>query len=293
MKQYLNTVREVLAHGTRKENRTGVDTLSTFNINYEIDLREGFPLLTTKKISWKNIVVENLWFLSGDTHIGLLKKHGCRFWDPWADDEGRVPSAYGNFWRHFPVHDEHGRAAHNDQVAWVLSQLRGNPMSRRMVVSAWAPGNAHRSALPPCHAFWVVNVQNDANGEPMVCLHLTQRSCDVALGVPYNIAGYAFLLSLLAHLAGMRPGILAHTLVDAHVYTAKADGSMAEYDHVPGLKTQLEREPRALPRLAIDPSIRELEDIRGLLDADTDTLLEKFRLDDYHPHPFIDFKVAV
>lgn len=293
MKQYLDTVREVLEHGTRKENRTGVDTLSTFNINYEIDLAEGFPLLTTKKISWKNIVVENLWFLSGDTHIGLLKKHNCKFWDPWADEDGRVPSAYGNFWRHYPVHDAEGRAAYNDQIAWVLQQLRTNPMSRRMVVSAWAPGNAHTSELPPCHAFWVVNVQMDTNGEPRVCLHLTQRSCDVALGVPYNIAGYAFLLCLFAHLSGMKPGLLAHTLVDAHVYTAKADGSMADYDHVPGLRTQLEREPRPLPRLTIDDSIRELDDIRKLLDADTDTLLEKFRLDGYDPHPFIDFKVAV
>lgn len=293
MKQYLDTVREVLEHGTRKENRTGIDTLSTFNINYEIDLDEGFPLLTTKEISWKNIVVENLWFLSGDTHIGLLEKHGCKFWDPWADADGRVPSAYGNFWRHFPVHDADGHAAYNDQVAWVLSQLRDNPMSRRMVVSAWAPGNAQNSKLPPCHAFWVVNVQLDRRGEPRVCLHLTQRSCDVALGVPYNIAGYAFLLSLLAHLSDMRPGIFAHTLIDAHVYTAKADGTGSEYDHVPGLDEQLTRTPRALPRLTIDPSIRELDDIHGLLEADTDTLLERFRLDGYDPHPAIPFKVAV
>ncbi|KAA3634164.1 MAG: thymidylate synthase [Proteobacteria bacterium] len=293
MKQYLDTVREVLERGTRKENRTGVDTISTFNVNYEIDLDEGFPLLTTKEISWKNIVVENLWFLSGDNHIGLLKKHGCKFWDPWADADGRVPSAYGNFWRHFPVHDPNGRATYNDQVAWVLSQLRDNPMSRRMVVSAWAPGNAQSSQLPPCHAFWVVNVQHDDSGEPRVCLHLTQRSCDVALGVPYNIAGYAFLLSLLSHLSGMRPWLFAHSLVDAHVYTAKADGSMAEYDHLPGLRQQLRRKPGPLPRLTIDPSIRDLDDIRGLLEADTDTLLEKFRLDDYRPHPAIGFKVAV
>jgi thymidylate synthase len=293
LKQYLDTVREVLEKGTRKENRTGVDTLSTFNINYEIDLDEGFPLLTTKEISWKNIVVENLWFLSGDTHIGLLKRHDCKFWDPWADEDGRVPSAYGNFWRHFPVHDALGRADFNDQVAWVLSELRNNPMSRRMVVSAWAPGNAQTSKLPPCHAFWVVNVQMGKDGEPRVCLHLTQRSCDVALGVPYNIAGYAFLLSLLAHLSGMRPGILAHTLIDAHIYTAKADGSMAEYDHVPGLIEQLERQPGSLPTLTIDPGIRELDDLRALLDADTDTLLNMFRLRNYEPHPAINFKVAV
>jgi thymidylate synthase len=293
LKQYLDTVREVLESGTRKENRTGVDTLSTFNINYEIDLADGFPLLTTKEISWKNIVVENLWFLSGDTDIGLLRKHGCRFWDPWADDDGRVPSAYGNFWRHFPVHDADGRAAFNDQVAWVVQQLRENPMSRRMVVSAWAPGNAQTSALPPCHAFWVVNVQLDADGEPRVCLHLTQRSCDVALGVPYNIAGYSLLLSLFAHLSGMRPGIFAHTLVDAHVYTAKPDGSMAEYDHVPGLREQLTRTPGPLPRLTIDPAIRELDDILPLLRADTDAMLEAFRLDHYAPWPALQFKVAV
>src|SRR5262245_64470218 len=135
VKEYLEVVREVLSKGTRKENRTGVDTISTFNINYEIDLREGFPLLTTKEVSWKNIVVENLWFLSGDTHIHLLQKHKCKFWDPWADTNGKVPSAYGNFWRHFPVHDQEGRAAFNDQLAWVLEEMRRNPMSRRLVVS--------------------------------------------------------------------------------------------------------------------------------------------------------------
>lgn len=293
MKQYLDCVREVLSKGTRRENRTGVDTLSTFNVNYEIDLADGFPLLTTKEISWKNIVVENLWFLSGETHVGLLRKHGCRFWDPWADAEGRVPSAYGNFWRRFPVHDADGRPALNDQVAWVVEQLKSDPMSRRMVVSAWAPGNAQASALPPCHALWVANVQRDARGEPRLCLHLTQRSCDVALGVPYNIAGYALLLSLLSRFSGIRAGLLAHTLIDAHVYTAKADGSQAEYDHVPGLEEQLRRSPRALPRLTIDPALRDLDDVRALLEEDTDALLAAFRLDGYDPLPAIRFKVAV
>ncbi len=293
MKVYLDAVREVLAKGTRKPNRTGVDTLSTFNLNYEIDLREGFPLLTTKEISWKNIVVENLWFLSGDTHIGLLKKHGCKFWDPWADDAGKVPSAYGNFWRHFPVHGPGGEPSFNDQVAWVLAELRRNPMSRRLVISAWAPGNAQTSALPPCHCLFMLNVQNDADGEPLLNLHLTQRSCDVALGVPYNIAGYALLLELFARFSGLRAGVFAHTLVDAHVYTAKADGSMAEYDHVPGLLRQLERAPRALPRLAIDPSITRLDDLAPLLQADTAAVLERFVLTGYAPHPPISFKVAV
>jgi thymidylate synthase len=297
VKQYLDLVRSVLSNGTRKPNRTGVDTLSTFNENYEVDLREGFPLLTTKEISWKNIVVENLWFLSGETHIGLLKKHGCKFWDPWVDEGGRVPSAYGSFWRHFPVHEPlpgaEPRAAYSDQVAWVVEELKRNPMSRRLVVSAWAPGNAQTSQLPPCHLLFMLNVQRDRGGEPILCLHLTQRSADVALGVPYNIAGYALLLELFARFAGLRAGLFAHTLVDAHIYTSKADGSMADYDHVPGLRTQLGRAPRALPRLTIDPAIRGLEDLRPLLEADTATVMKHFALTGYDPHPAIGFKVAV
>ena len=289
MKQYLDAVTETLEKGQRKANRTGVDTLSTFNINYEIDLREGFPLLTTKEISWKNIVIENLWFLSGETDIGLLKKHNCKFWDPWADDNGKVPSAYVNFWRNFPLPG----GDTNDQVRYVVEQLKTNPMSRRMVVSAWAPGNAQTSALPPCHAFWVVNCQNDENGEPYLCLHLTQRSCDIALGVPYNIAGYAFLLELFSRFSGIPAGIFGHTLIDAHIYTAKADGSMAEYDHIPGLREQLTREPRSLPRLTIDPSITSLDDMLPLLEMETDEIMAKFVLEGYDPHPAINFKVAV
>lgn len=292
MKQYLDAVHEVLTKGTRKENRTGVDTLCTFNINYEIDLRVGFPLLTTKEISWKNIVVENLWFLSGETHISLLRKHGCKFWDPWADGEGKVPSAYGNFWRHFPTH-QNGEPGFNDQIAWAVAELKRNPMSRRLLISAWAPGNAQSSALPPCHALWVLNVQMDTNGQPYLCLHLTQRSCDVALGVPYNIAGYALLLALMSRFSGIPAGIFGHTLVDAHIYTRKADGSMAEYDHVPGLREQLDRQILPLPTLTIDSSIQTLDDVRTLLDADTETLLKKFHLQGYNPHPAIKFKVAV
>ncbi|MGR3914664.1 MAG: thymidylate synthase [Gammaproteobacteria bacterium] len=289
MKQYLDTVRETLQRGARKPSRTGVDTISTFNINYEIDLADGFPLLTTKEISWKNIVMENLWFLSGRANTGFLQKHGCKFWDKWADEHGNVPSAYGNFWRNFPLPNHQT----NDQIAYVLGQLRDNPMSRRMVVSAWAPGNAQRSALPPCHAFWVVNVQNDSDGAPLLCLHLTQRSCDVALGVPYNIAGYALMTELLARFGGIRAGLFAHTLIDAHIYTAKADGSMAKYDHVPGLRRQLKRAPRKLPAIEIDESIRSLDDIAALLPLGTDEIMAKFRLRGYDPHPAIHFKVAV
>ena len=290
VKQYLDLVNEVLKRGTRKENRTGVDTISAFNINYSIDLKEGFPLLTTKEISWKNIVIENLWFLSGDLHIGLLKKHGCKFWDHWADDEGYVPSAYGNFWRKFPIH---GSDEYNDQVKYVLNTLKTNPNSRRMVISAWAPGNAQKSGLPPCHLLFIFNVQYDKDGEPRLCVHLTQRSCDVALGVPYNIAGYSFLLHLFAHLSNMKVGTFGHTLVDAHIYTKKADGSMEEYDHIPGLIEQTKRKIKSLPELVINPDIKSLEDVMDLLDKDTETIMSKFELKNYNPEPFIRFKVAV
>ncbi len=334
MRQYLDAVKTILDNGTRKENRTGVDTISTFNVNYNIDLRDGFPLLTTKKIKWKNIVVENLWFLSGEPKIDFLKKHKCKIWDAWAEEDGSVPSAYGNFWRRFPVHTSHDDEYalkggldpelvpdFNDQIAWAIDSLRKSPMSRRVVVSAWAPGNAQSSALPPCHIVMVFNVQNlpekcencgstgtsqpfdgstclVCNGKPKtrphLCLHLTQRSCDIALGVPYNIAGYAFLLELFSRFTDIPPGIFGHTLVDAHVYTSKPDGiKHADMDHVPGLREQLTREPRKLPRLSIDPSIKELDDINALLLVDTEEVMKHFVLKGYDPHPAIKFKVAV
>lgn len=288
VKAYLDLVKAVLERGTRKPNRTGVDTLSLFNFNYEIDLQGGFPLLTTKKISWKNIVVENLWFLSGRTDISLLRKHGCGFWDPWADEHGKVPSAYGYFWRNFP--SERGGI---DQIRWLAHELQNNPNSRRLMTSAWAPSNAHSSQLPPCHVFWGLNVQTSKDGLSHLNLHLTQRSADVALGVPYNIAGYSFLLCLFAHIAGLERGRMAHSIIDAHIYTSKEDGSMAEYDHVPGLNLQLQRTPRPLPTLTIDPAIKTLEDIEKLIDEDTDTLLSAFKLEGYDPYPAIPFKVAV
>lgn len=324
MRQYLSAVKEILEKGTRKESRTSVDTLSTFGVYYEIDLGEGFPLLTTKKISWKNIVIETLWFLSGDTGIDFLKRHNCKFWDAWADDDGKVPSAYGAYWRQFPVHgdriveDYYGDDVtlqdikFNDQIRWVIDELKRNPMSRRLVVSAWAPGNAQTSKLPPCHALFVLNVQNvrtcdcgNEHGcnlcigkmyEPRLCLHLTQRSCDIALGVPYNIAGYAFLLELFSRFTGIKPGIFAHTLVDAHAYTCKPDGSMAEYDHVPGLREQLKRQPRPLPRLEIDSRIDSLESVEEIIRGDMSSeaiMGEFFRLHDYDSHPAIKFRVAV
>ncbi len=330
--QYLQAARTILETGTRKPNRTGVDTISAFAIPMRFDLREGFPLLTTKKISWWNIVAENLWFLSGDPHIGFLKKHKVKFWDAWSDEDGKVPSAYGNFWRHFPVHalpDFDGPLGakaprknwFNDQIAWVLEQLCTNPMSRRMVVSAWAPGNAQTSALPPCHTMFALNVQNlrregfsYADGivskvesewtDPHLCLHLTQRSCDTFLGVPYNIAGYAFITHVLAHLAGLKVGIFSHMLVDAHLYCAKPDGSMASggthgqddnklLDHIPMITEQLTREPRQLPKLTISHKIKTLDDPKILLEAPKDEILDVFKLEGYDPHPALKGAVAV
>lgn len=288
MKAYLNLVREVLAHGTRKENRTGVDTISTFNVNYEIDLADGFPLLTTKEVSWKNVLIENMWFLRGERTIHFLRKHGCKFWDAWADENGRVPSAYGYFWRNF------GELV-DDQVEFIERELIRNPISRRLVVSAWEPENALRSNLPPCHVMWILNVQNTFDG-PRLNMHLTQRSCDVALGLPYNVAGYAFLLELFSRFSGIPAGKFAHSIVDAHIYTASRGGKNAEYDHVPGLKEQVTREPRALPRLVIDPSIRCLADVDRLIrdkSTTTEQFLQLFKIEDYNPHPQIKFKAAV
>lgn len=330
MRQYQDLVKHVLHSGTRKPNRTGVDTISTFGYYYEHDLRDGFPLLTTKKVSWKNIVVEMLWFLSGQTNISILHRHGAKFWDEWADEHGEVPSAYGNFWRHFPVHmtdeqvakldaeDPHGfypSLMFNDQIAWVLDELKRNPMSRRLVVSAWAPGNAQTSKLPPCHSIFMLNVQNEhqvAVGSGLtpeqseadyqqksfkqrLCLHLTQRSCDIALGVPYNIASYSLLLHLFSRFTGIEPGIFGHSLVDAHIYTKKADGSMAEFDHVPGLVQQITREPRPLPKLIISDEIKTLSDVEALMHESVSTaeVMKHFVLEGYDPHPKLDFKVAV
>jgi len=310
MQAYSDLVNHVIKNGTRKENRTGIDTISTFNYNYELGfgldnlykenpvgyyhLGDGFPLLTTKKISWKNIVVEMLWFLSGDTKIDILNKHKCKVWQPWADARGEVPSAYGSYWRHFPIH-RFGVLDYTDQIKYNLDTLCNYPMSRRLVVVAWEPGNAHGSKLPPCHFAFLFNVQIDQEGEQRLCLHLTQRSCDIALGVPYNIASYSLLLMLFSKMTGIKPGIFAHTLCDAHIYTKKADGSMEEYDHIPGLLDQVSRTPKQLPTLHIDNSIKELEDIENLMGSSVKTsdITNLIRLDNYKPHGKLKFKVAV
>lgn len=268
MDAYRTLCREALS-GERRTNRTGHDTLSVFGASARIDLSLGFPLLTTKRVSWKNVLVENLWFLSGAEDIGLLRAHKCAFWDPWADNAGKVPSPYGHLWRH-PV----------DQVAWAVDTLRSAPDSRRIVVTAWRPENAHTSALPPCHAQFVLSTVGGR-----LNLHLSQRSCDLALGCPYNWAGYAFLTHLFARFAGLEVGTLYHTITDAHVYVS----------HVDALEEQLARPCRLLPRLRIDPSIQTLADLEPFyaLSTPTERLLDTFRIESYYPHPAVTYEVAV
>jgi thymidylate synthase len=303
---YHAAVRQVLSDGTRKPNRTGVDTLSYFGLNYSINMLEGFPLLTTKAIQWHHIVVEMLWFLSGRTDISILHQHGIKFWDAWANADGEVPSAYGNFWRSFPVRGEIYWGANNDglgplflkesndQITWIIDEIKKNPMSRRLVVSAWEPSNAQTSKLPPCHLLFAFNVQNTVNGDQLLNLHLTQRSADMALGVPYNIASYGLLLHLIARFTGLKPGNFSHTLVDAHVYTCKSNGDQADHDHVPNLEIQLKRMPRPAPKLVLSDDIQALGDIEALIqNPDLDYILSHIRLDNYEPHDALKFKVAV
>lgn len=280
MQQYKDLVQHVLDIGTLKENRTGVDTISTFNYNYEVDLSSGqFPLLTTKKISWKNIVIENLWFLSGNSSWDFLHKHGVHFWDDWDEGNGQLPEAYGEFWRAYP---EDGCLTF-DQFKFLVDELNKNINSRRLVLTNWCPPYALTAKLPPCHLMSIFNVQYD-RGEPKLCLHMTQRSCDVALGVPYNLAGYAFLLELMSRLTHIQPGTFAHTLVDAHIYV----------NHIEGLKQQLERELGILPTLEISDRIETLTHVEELIqDATTDEIMDCFKIQNYNPDKSIKFEVAV
>ena len=246
MQAYLDLVRDVLAGGVRKSSRTGVDTLSLFAAHYQVDLAAGFPLLTTKKMHWPSVLHELLWYLSGENHIRNLRKH-TRIWDAWADEDGNLDTAYGHYWRHFPsatrASDGAWRVREVDQIRYVIDTLETDPNSRRMVVTAWEPGNAAASKLPPCHYTYAFHV---AAGR-LNC-HLTQRSGDVALGIPFNLAAYATLTQMIAQECGLGLGRFAHTIVDAHIYMAEPETDTAEYDHVAGLRRQLEREPRPLPR---------------------------------------------
>ena len=279
MKAYLDLVRLVLEQGTRKPSRTGIDTLSYFGAHYKVDLAHGFPLLTTKEVNWASMLHELLWYLSGEDHIRNLRQH-TRIWDAWADDAGNLDTAYGRYWRRFPspYRDATGQwqVREVDQIQYVIDTLRQEPSSRRLVVTAWEPGNAGSSKLPPCHYSFVFNVQD----QRLSC-HLTQRSGDVALGIPYNLACYATLTQMLAQEVGLQVGCFSHTIVAAHIYTASADGGLAEYDHVPGLREQLTRAPRALQTLVI--AKKPLAELR----------FEDFQVTGYNPHPKLKFKVAV
>ena len=279
MKEYLDLIRLVLEQGTLKHSRTGVDTISYFGAHYRVDLSKGFPLLTTKEVNWPAVLRELLWYLSGEDHIRNLRQH-TKIWDAWADENGNLETAYGRYWRRFPhaYQDKKGQwqVREVDQIQYVLDTLRKEPTSRRMVVTAWEPGNATTSKLPPCHYSFVFNVQ----GDKLSC-HLTQRSGDLALGIPFNLAAYAALTQMIAQEVGLQIGWFSHTIVDAHVYTAVPGSDMAEYDHVPGLREQLKRKPRPLPRLVIAK-----KPFDGLK-------FEDFKLEGYNPHPKIKFKVAV
>lgn len=279
MQQYLDLVKLVMENGVRKPTRTGVDTISYFGAFYRVDLSNGFPLLTTKKMQWKSLLYEVLWYLSGEDHIRNLRQH-TKIWDAWADEEGNLETAYGYYWRKFPSaqknKDGKWEVHEVDQIKYVIDQLKKNPYSRRLVVTAWEPGNATTSKLPPCHYSFAFNV---ADGK-LNC-HLTQRSGDIALGIPFNLAAYSILTQIIAQETNLDLGFFAHTIIDAHIYVADKGSKMEKYDHLKGLQEQLKREPLPLPKLKIDKKpIDELT-------------FDDFELIGYQHHDSIKFEVAV
>ncbi|PWB39988.1 MAG: thymidylate synthase [Rhodocyclales bacterium] len=264
MQQYLDLMRHVLEHGHPKSDRTGTGTLSVFGWQMRFDLAQGFPLLTTKKLHTKSIIHELLWFLQGDTNIRYLKENGVSIWDDWADANGDLGPVYGYQWRSWHAPD--GRVI--DQIAQLVDGLKRNPDSRRHIVTAWNPADIDRMKLPPCHALFQFYV---ADGR--LSCQLYQRSADIFLGVPFNIASYALLTLMLAQVCGYRPGDFVHTLGDAHLYT----------NHLDQARLQLTRTPRALPQLRINPEVRDLFAFR----------FEDFALEGYDPQPHIAAPVAV
>ena len=264
MQQYLDLMRHVLEHGHPKSDRTGTGTLSVFGWQMRFDLEAGFPLLTTKKLHTKSIIHELLWFLQGDTNIRYLKEHGVSIWDDWADANGDLGPVYGYQWRSWQAPD--GRSI--DQIAQLVDGLRKNPDSRRHIVSAWNPADIERMKLPPCHALFQFYV-----AEGKLSCQLYQRSADIFLGVPFNIASYALLTLMVAQVCGYRPGDFVHTLGDAHLYS----------NHLVQARLQLTRVPRPLPQLRINPEVRDLFAFR----------FEDFTLEGYDPHPHIAAPVAV
>jgi thymidylate synthase len=264
MKTYLDLLRHVREHGTRKADRTGTGTLSVFGAQMRFDLAKGFPLLTTKKIHLKSVVYELLWFLQGATNVRWLQEHGVTIWDEWADAQGELGPVYGYQWRSWPAPD--GR--HIDQISEVLKQIRANPDSRRLIVSAWNVADIPRMALAPCHAMFQFYV-----AEGRLSCQMYQRSADMFLGVPFNIASYALLTMMVAQATGLAPGEFVHTLGDAHLYL----------NHLEQADEQLSRTPRTLPKMKLNPEVKDLFAFR----------YEDFTLEGYDPHPAIKAPIAV
>lgn len=264
MKQYLDLLQHILDHGTDKSDRTGTGTRSVFGYQMRFDLSEGFPLVTTKKLHLKSIIYELLWFLRGETNIGYLHEHNVRIWDEWADPDGNLGPVYGAQWRHWVAPD--GRII--DQISEVLRQIRTTPDSRRMIVSAWNVGQLDQMALMPCHALFQFYV---ADGK--LSCQLYQRSADMFLGVPFNIASYALLTLMIAQVTGLKPGEFIHSLGDAHIYR----------NHFDQVRLQLTRQPRPLPVMKLNPQVTNLFDFR----------YEDFTLEGYDPYPHIKGEVSV
>ncbi len=264
MKQYLDLLGRILAEGAKKTDRTGTGTLSVFGNQMRFDLTDGFPLLTTKKLHLKSIIYELLWFLKGDTNIGFLKQHGVSIWDEWADENGDLGPVYGHQWRSWP--DYHGGTI--DQIRNVIEQIRRTPDSRRMIVSAWNVAEVDKMALPPCHTMFQFYA---ADGR--LSLQLYQRSADTFLGVPFNIASYALLLQMVAQVTGLEAGDFIHTTGDTHLYL----------NHLEQAKLQLARTPRPLPKMKINPDVKDIFGFR----------YEDFELEGYDPWPHIKATVAV
>lgn len=264
MQQYLELLERVLTHGARKDDRTGTGTLSVFGHQMRFDLAQGFPLLTTKKLHLKSIIHELLWFLRGDTNVGYLRERGVTIWDEWADEHGDLGPVYGAQWRAWAAAD--GRRI--DQISRVVEDIKRNPDSRRLIVSAWNPADIERMALPPCHALFQFYV---ANGR--LSCQLYQRSADIFLGVPFNIASYALLTMMIAHVTGLKYGEFVHTLGDAHLYS----------NHLDQTRLQLSRTPRAAPTMRLNPERTSLFEFE----------YDDFELLNYDPHPAIKAPVAV
>ncbi|MBX0335018.1 thymidylate synthase [Pontibacter sp. HSC-14F20] len=264
MKQYLDLMQHILENGMKKEDRTGTGTLSVFGYQMRFDLSEGFPLVTTKKVHLKSIIHELLWFLKGDTNIAYLKENGVTIWDEWADAQGNLGPVYGSQWRSWPTPD--GR--HIDQITQVVNQLKNNPDSRRIIVSAWNVAEIEHMKLPPCHAFYQFYV-----AEGKLSCQLYQRSADVFLGVPFNIASYALLVLMMAQVTGLEPGEFIWTGGDTHLYL----------NHLEQAQLQLTRAPHSLPTLHLNPEVKDIFDFK----------FEDFKLENYVSHPGIKAPVAV